>query len=68
MLIRKIPVQFLLECLNDLERAGIEYIDVVTEQKKRGDWLGIIINENYPCSEGKISVAFNGENINDLIV
>jgi len=61
-------MEFLLGCLLDLEEQGIQYIDVVTKKKKKGDWLGIRVNENYSSSEGPTMTKFNGKNINDLIV
>ena len=68
MIIRKIPVQFLLECLNDMERSGIEYVDVVGKQGRNTDTLGLIVREEYAVCEGRITVAFDGKNINELIV
>jgi len=66
--VKKVPVEFLLGCLLDLEEQGIQYIDVVTKKRKKGDWLGIRVNENYFPSEGPTMQSFDGKNINDLIV
>lgn len=66
--VRKVPVVFLLECLEELYETGIEFVDVVAKKKKKGEFLGIRVNENYPCSEGPKMTKFDGKNINDLIV
>jgi hypothetical protein len=68
IMVKKVPVEFLLECLLDLDEAGIQYVDIVTKKKKKGNWIGIAVNENYSLSEGPIIQKFNGKNINDLIV
>jgi hypothetical protein len=66
IVIRKIPVIYLLETLQDIHSAGVEYVDVAGRHTKYENSFYIIVREE--CPAGNVPLKFDDRNINDIIV
>lgn len=71
-IIKKIPVKYFLECLDEVYDNGADFVDLFVKLGPGRDAVGIVVNEEYihnstEVQETKISSSFTEEDINQLI-